>query len=314
MRTEQSSACAALTVRIILTSVRRSRTQEASEMNRTLLSACAATAILGAAGGYAFGVRNNARQLMDIADLREEIAHLQRPDDRPMDHTVTTEQHEEPVADTRRAPAASALEQPTTAPAAKERPSVAPLNPEQKKIRLRQQYGAFFLDMALNEAQASALLEVLSNQARRSEQGERADPERDRRELEAVIGPDKTAEFARLRRTVLARSEVRVIRDRLEDVGLPLSDEQLQKLLADSREREFRFPERRTGENVAAFSARIRSATRELRQQVNDDTGQILTPEQQRQLDSIEDADRADRAHSFANRAPTAVAGSGATP
>lgn len=284
-------------------------------MNRTLLSACAATAILGAVGGYAFGVRNNARQLTDIAELREEVALLQHADDRPTDHTVLTEEREAPVADTRRASAASALEQPTTTVlAAKKRPSVAPLNPEQKKTRLRQQYGALFRDMALNEAQASALLEVLSNQARRMEQGEHADPERDRRELEATIGPDKAAEFARLRTTVLARSEVRVVRDRLEDVGLPLSDEQLQKLLADSRAREFRFPERRKGEDMATFSARIRNATRELRQQVYEDATKSLTPEQRRQLDSIQDADQAERAHLFASSVPTAVAGSGAIP
>jgi hypothetical protein len=251
--------------------------------------------------------------LIDIAELREEIAHLKRADD-PTDHTGPTEQRAEPVADTRRAPGASALEQSTTAPAMKDRPSVASLNPEQKKTRLRQQYGALFRDMALNEVQASALLEVLSNQARRMEQGERADRERDRQEIEATIGSDKAAEFARLRTTVLARSELRVVRDRLEDVGLPLSDEQLEKLLADARDHEFHFPERRQGEDMATFGARIRNATRELRQQVHDDTAKIATPEQRRELELIHDADQAERAHLVASRVPTAVAGSGAIP
>ena len=227
-------------------------------MNRTLIPACAAAAILGATGGYSFGLRDSARQHTDIAGLREEVAHPQRACDRATAQSVPTEHRDEPVADTPRAPEASAFEQPTTPPAPKERASVAPLNPEQEKTRLRQQYGALLRDMALNEAQTNAMLDVLSNQARRMEQGERVDPERNRRELEAAIGSGKAAEFERLRRTVLARSEVRVVRNRLEDVGQPLSEEQLQKLLAGSRE--FHFPERRAGEtwrrSARAFEAR----------------------------------------------------------
>ncbi|MET0387586.1 MAG: hypothetical protein ABW321_16575 [Polyangiales bacterium] len=198
------------------------------------------------------------------------------------------------------------------------------LTPEQQKTRLRQHYGTLFRDLALSDAEANALLDALTQQAQRvgraSAMAPRAPdaPEnaasraQEREALEAAVGPQKAAQFEQLRGTLLARSEMRVIRDRLEEVGQPLSDGQLQKLLADSRGQVFELPVRSPGE--ADYGARIRSATQTLRQQIEHSADAVLTHEQREQLNAIKSADDAERAQRFLGHPSASAAGHGAQP
>lgn len=120
----------------------------------------------------------------------------------------------------------------------------AQLSPQQRKTMARHQYGALLQELALPPGQAERLLELLGEQqtqrrpvgVRRDRAGAAQDSEdaarREQAEIAAVIGEEKAAAFEQLRETLPLRSELRKVRDQLEDVGDPMTPEQHRALLA----------------------------------------------------------------------------------
>jgi hypothetical protein len=108
------------------------------------------------------------------------------------------------------------------------------LDPEYLRGMLRQRYGALLRDLALSPEQSEALLATLGalDPTGGLLPSAPPDPAREQGAIAQVIGPDKAAEFQRLKLTLPARAEVRAVRDRLEAAGDDLSHEQFEELTA----------------------------------------------------------------------------------
>jgi hypothetical protein len=276
-------------------------------MNTKLVWASSA-ALLTAASGYLIGARANAPDSAAENELRAEISRLQQALDR---RAVSAGRVDKlaaaslPVAIQARQESAGGLSEPLARGEAPR--AAAGLSSEQQKTRLRQEYGVIFHDLSLSEAQTSALLDALSSENR---------AEQKRKDVEAAIGHDKAIEFERERKTLFARVQIRHMRNQLEEVGEPLTDEQQQKLGRLSEQLQLQLPTLNEGDSMRDFAARFRRATHGIEKDIQGQIRSVLTPVQRQRLTEIDDADSAERASTFASRGSrsTAMAGTGAQP
>lgn len=134
---------------------------------------------------------------------------------------------------------------------------------------------------------------------------------RNRAEIEAVIGRERAEQLEMWQHQLGARLEMRHVREQLEDVGEPLSEEQLARIgkLIDAR-LPAPVPEREGGESDTSFRERFMSWRNENRERLREDVTSVLEPRQLAryyELDalsrSIEEA-MPDRARSAAGAGP----------
>jgi hypothetical protein len=120
---------------------------------------------------------------------------------------------------------------------------IAQLSSEQRKTMVRHQYGELLRELALSPVQAERLMHALSEQEARNPlmargmlSGATGDDEaaldRQRAEITAAIGEEKAAAFEELREMLPVRSEVRRVRDQLEEAGEPVTSEQYRALMS----------------------------------------------------------------------------------
>ena len=141
-----------------------------------------------------------------------------------------------------RVPAPSAPAPPPTAAATQ--PSFArgpDLTREQQQLFLRRQYRRDFRELGLSEREITAALDVLQRQAERARKpyakaaadspASSSDPQRDQAELAAVLGPQKAEQRMARKKLMPVRTDVNMLRMRLDDSGEPLSAEQQAALL-----------------------------------------------------------------------------------
>jgi hypothetical protein len=211
--------------------------------------------------------------------------------------------------------AAQARAAPLTEPTARTNAALAPpgaraleLSAEHRRTMLRQRNGQLFRQLGLSDAQIEALLDVLAKQEERARaakpgaflgaMGPSSDPNelaRNRAEIEAVVGSDKAAKLETWQKLFTARHELRRVRDQLEDVGEPLSEEQQNRLneLVQLRPRSF-APERKEGDTPEAFMERFRSWRQDSRQQLRTEVSSVLNPRQLARYDEMDEL-----AHAF---------------
>lgn len=142
------------------------------------------------------------------------------------------------------APSAPTAASPAT-PKTDERPAawnLSELPLEHRKTMLRAMYSELLRELHLSDEESDALLTVLAEQdARNPAAGllaanaataltpdERA---RNDGELAALLGDQKAARFAKLKKLLPARTQLRAVRSQLESLGEPLSPEQERDLL-----------------------------------------------------------------------------------
>jgi hypothetical protein len=192
---------------------------------------------------------------------------------------------------------------------------------EHKKTMTRQRYGQLFRELALSDQEADALLTVLSAREKLGPTGmafkpetaeEQAQQRQEKAEIGRLLGPERAAEFERLRNTLPARSELSLARGQLERVGEPMTEEQQQKLLESLSTRAPLAP-LPSGEGVSPEERmeQFQAWRRERTQAFRDSAESVLTP---RQLQRLEEGDALMEAmRPSMGRVSGATAGSGAS-
>jgi hypothetical protein len=168
--------------------------------------------------------------------------------------------------------------------------------PEHQHALVRERYGALFHELSLSDSQVDALMPVLAAQDERTrspfEDFAALDPQEARareREIASVLGAEKSAQFTELRRTMPARMEISMLDMQLDRAGVPVSEEQKQRLMAAMKDLslpEFPRPdpEAPPREGLERFRA-WRTARAKL---VRDAAAPVLTATQLRRLDEHE--------------------------
>jgi len=166
---------------------------------------------------------------------------------------------------------------------------------EHKKTMARQAYGQLFRELALSDEEVEALVAVLSTQEQSSMLAPRSpltseQQEREQREIAAVLGPERAAQFERLKKTIPARTELSLARSQLERFGEPLSDEQHGTLFAILNAREPSAPPPALEEDIAPAQRmeQFRSWRRASSARFRESAAQVLTPRQLERLDESE--------------------------
>ena len=168
------------------------------------------------------------------------------------------------------------------------------LTPEQRRTMVRERYGTLlYKEMSLSSAQVEALLPVLVEQdevkgSPRESFGPRDTPEARAREREiaAVIGTEKAAQFAELRSTIPTRAEVRRMREDLERAGAALSDEQNAALMTAMKDLPMSQPPQPAPSATPQESMeQFRAWRAEQAKQIRDRAASVLTPPQIQRLD-----------------------------
>jgi hypothetical protein len=169
------------------------------------------------------------------------------------------------------------------------------LSPKLRLASVRLRNGQLFQELGLDESQIAALVPVLGQQEERLAAATRLDPrtgrppnpaelfnpERDQVELEAVLGRAKAAQFASLRKTLPARSDVRRIRSELEQAGEPITDVQERLMLAKVSARSGPTPIPPVAkESLTSGMERIEETRRERAQQLREELSSVLSPPQ----------------------------------
>ena len=170
------------------------------------------------------------------------------------------------------------------------------LAPEHRRTLVRERYGVLFHELSLSEPQVDALMPVLAVQDERTRspfEGFAAlDPQEAQareREIASVLGAEKSARFTELRRTMPARMEIRMLDMQLDQAGVPVSEEQKQRLIAAMKDLSLPEPPRPDAgapprEGMERFRA-WRAARAKL---MRDAAAPILTATQLRRLDEHE--------------------------
>jgi hypothetical protein len=116
-----------------------------------------------------------------------------------------------------------------------------------------------------------------------------AEAEAREREIGAVLGAEKAAQFTELRRGMPARVEVRIIRQNLENLGVPVTAEQERQLVAMMKNSTPPEPPRpNPGQDPLEASEQFRAWRAERSKYVRDNAAPLLTPRQLERLDESE--------------------------
>jgi hypothetical protein len=148
------------------------------------------------------------------------------------------------------------------------------LTPEQRRALARQRYGGLIRELALAPDGTARLLEALSQ------------PDVTHEAIVAAIGDRDAARFEALKASLPARQELRRLRDQLEDIGEPLSEEQYRALIravsAQSGEKPSRPPQ---GESAQDSLELYRDWLSEREHTLHADAAKVLTSSQLSALD-----------------------------
>jgi hypothetical protein len=190
----------------------------------------------------------------------------------------------EPVA----ASSARGITPVSTAPSARRDLSLAP---EHRRSILLQRYGQLVRELSLSPEQSDALLGALGtlDPSAGLLPSEPPDAAREQAVIAPVVGPDKAAEFQRLKLTLPARAEVRTVRDRLEQAGDDLSPEQLEDLTAvlTARTAQLALPPKASADETAEQRMlRLRSWMNERERGFHEDEAGVLSQSQLQLLDA----------------------------
>jgi hypothetical protein len=111
---------------------------------------------------------------------------------------------------------------------------------------------------------------------------------REQAEIANVLGPERAAEFERLRSSLPARGELSLARTLLERVGEPLTDGQSKTLLEALSARESQPMPSGEGLSMEQRKEQFQSWRRERSQQLRESATGVLTP---RQLERLEESE-----------------------
>ncbi len=181
-----------------------------------------------------------------------------------------------------------------------------PLSLEQREIMARGRFGGVVRELNLSDEQVKTLLRVLAVQDARAAETARTrvdaageEPRASkRRELEqaeiaAVIGWENASRFEKLKEGLPTRTELRRLRDELEDVGEPLSGSQYAALVSAAKSRPPTPPPARVpGESPEVAIERMRTWFAERDQRILDDAAAVLTPEQLQRIEERQSVSR----------------------
>ena len=238
----------------------------------------------------------------------------------------------------RHAPSSQAQDENTVTPAISSRapaamtstsmPSAPEMTNDQRQWITRRKYQRIFRELGLSPAEVDVALTVLVQQDLRAKKagthGVVAPPEelaqREQAELAAVLGSDKAQRFAAQKKLLPLRSEIKMLRMRLEDTEHPLSADQQDLLLKILASRPSIAPTKIEAEDQQQSQERMNAWMRERDERLLKDTAPVLTLEQRQLLEEDAKFQNAMRARvSFIGPAPgtmptTAAAGSSAPP
>jgi hypothetical protein len=170
--------------------------------------------------------------------------------------------------------------------------SMPSLSADQRQGILRQRYGQLLRELALSPEQSAAVLEALGSLDPSAGLLPPAppDPAREQAAITPLIGPDKAAEFLRLKLTLPARAELRAVRDRLEAAGEAVTQEQLDELtdVLSARARQLALPPSaaNTGNAPEQRSERVRDLMDARERRFREAEASVLTPAQMQLLDA----------------------------
>jgi hypothetical protein len=157
---------------------------------------------------------------------------------------------------------------------------------------LRHQYRRVFRDLALSDTEMDAALDVLSQQAGRTRKqlsmngSPASDPQADQAELAAVLGAEKAERFMAEKKLMPARSEVSLLRMRLEEAGEPLSPEQMQAMVESLGKMErAQLPRRVEGDDPQQSQERFQTWMQQRNRELRESAAPVLTPKQRELMD-----------------------------
>lgn len=177
------------------------------------------------------------------------------------------------------------------------------LTPEHRRTMARRQYGMLLNELDLTEIQTVALLDLLAEQSKGTEPvpGQpnvldvpQQELERNRREIADAIGEEKATRFYSLKKTLPARRKFALLRNKLEQAGEPLTEQQNQALIAIARDLEPPMPtpvDERESPPPDRQEERMSNFMREERRYYRDAAESILTPTQLKRLDELDKLD-----------------------
>jgi hypothetical protein len=165
------------------------------------------------------------------------------------------------------------------------------LAPEHRRSILLQRYGQLLRELSLSPEQSDALLGALAtlDPSAGLLPSEPPDAAREQAVIAHVVGPDKAAEFQRLKLTLPARAELRAVRDRLEQAGDDLSPEQLEELTAvlTARTAQLALPPKAGADETAEQRMlRLRSWMHDRERGFREDEAGVLSQSQLQLLDA----------------------------
>jgi len=182
---------------------------------------------------------------------------------------------------------------------------------EQHKLMALRGYGELLRELELSPQQRDALLDAIVAHQQRTESAFRGLPggpmgtlpngdavrakmqelgERHKSEIASAIGARKAGEFEALQKTLPMRMELRQVRDHLEAVGTPVSDEQRAKLLAIMKERQLERPApSASGSMPEQGFDQYRQWRAEHGQRLLEGAAEVLSSEQLERLQEYED-------------------------
>lgn len=178
------------------------------------------------------------------------------------------------------------------------------LSAEQRSNAIVHRNGELFRELALTQGEIDALTPVLAAQEQRQREQARAsgrmrfgmaalspeDEQRNRDEVAAVLGPEKAARLQTLQKSQPLRSEVRMLRDSLEQAGIPITEQQQRELMAKVTARAAEpKPTRSDGESQDDVVKRFGEQRRERAQRVREEAAAVLSPEQMKVVDQMEE-------------------------
>jgi hypothetical protein len=171
-------------------------------------------------------------------------------------------------------------------------PRAPEMTEEQRLAVTRRRYRSLFRELALSDAEVESILPVLVAQDLRAnkplpkELASQEEPQRNQSELAAVLGAEKAQRFTALRLLQPARSQVSMLRQRLEDSGDPLTADQQQaliKILANKTAEP--TPQRSGGDDPRQSMDQMAAKMRERDQRLRQDAAPVLTVAQRQSLD-----------------------------
>ncbi len=275
-----------------------------SKLNRALVLS---TVVLAAGNGYWMWRLDQARVRVTsgeegAAELRAKVADLERERQR-LQHELQVIRAANGSRTAGRAESAEASDGVTPATGRLTR-SLGPVLPvpelprEHRTTAARLRYGRLLHELGISEQDIDTLLPVLSEIDAASESagsmplafgltGLQGDPELARRRaaVAAVVGEEKADRFERLVKAIPLRSEVGLARVQLESMGVPMTPQQQQKLLALMSERAPRTPP--TMPSAVDFDqSRVawQAWRKETNQRFLDEAATVLTPRQHKLL------------------------------